>query len=1055
MFRRRSLRTGSLALLALLLWATLSWASPPALAAPALAPAAPTPVASDCDQILLSLQLPGRTIEAADALDAAMEALTSQHNPDPEALGKCALYTAMLYQGAGDYSTALEAYTIARDAFLAHGDAQMIWSAHYGRAAILGAQGRYDESLAELDAALIVARTQACWLPQDLQPVAEAVTLNNQGTVQALKGDLERGETLIVEALTLLETQAAAAPDAGAAGMAGLFDQLTSADQSGSSALIEGLLGEGLFPSTNTPQNPEDALLGLFEQLFGGSAPTPQPQAPAPTDSIPPEAIIGLISGMMDLITGPCAGETGLMGIIFPLLLGGQLGPQMAAIFAPVVQNNQGEILRRSGDLAQAETVQRAAFARLEAGEGTGNTFTNAPTSVMAAAVANNLGMIFYDREDYAAALTWFEFAEERLRSLGQRRPLASVLIQIGYTEQLLANPALARTRYAEAMEILDLVQAIDDGGAAQVAVGAGLGGPSSAASLSGSLAPFADVYNLAAGLAFADGDIPQAFATTERGRSRLFLDLIRSARLRADDPTAADLLDRERRAVFLRASLQDQLAQAEALTPPDPLLVRTTREQLALAETRYAAILDDLADVEPRLRALLTTAEDTLSLTEVQALLDPEITLVSYYQFDPRTPGVTGTIAFVITREAVTPIALPAATAEAVNASLSQLARWPSVAPNQAYPKPLLDLYQLLVADLPLNTELVGIIPHQSLHKVPFAALSDGQRYLGSEHTLFFLPSASALPAIQANGGRGTDPATALIFGNPDASAAGLQPLLAAGTEALAVATTLDQVAQTRREASERRFWAEAPQATVLHLAAHGVYDRNNPLATAIYLSPGQGEDGRLTTGEVLTLNLARNELVVLSACDSNLGELSTGDEIVGLTRAFFTAGSPAVLSSLWQVEDEATSVFMQAFYRAWQREGLSRAAALQAAQEELRQSANYANPFFWAAFVLSGDPGVGAARFDLPQPTPTPTLTPTPEPPTPTPMPTNTPQPAPTSEPAAAGGIAPTANEPITPTPRAPGPGAGLVLGGGVLIVVLGGLGWFFWLRLRRLRQ
>ncbi len=736
------------------------------------------------------------------------------------------------------------------------------------------------------------------------------------------------------------------------------------------------------------------------------------------------------------------------------MLLGGRIGPQLATILAPVALNNRGEIARRSGDLTRAEALLSEALARLDAGEGAGGAFTAAPSAVMAAAVENNLGMVAYDREAYSEALERFESAEGRLRALGQRRSLPSILTQLGYTEQLLGNGEAAAAHYAEAMAILDQVQAIDDGGAAQVAVGAGMGGPTTAASLGGSLAPFADVYNLAAGLAFSRGDIAEAFAITERGRARLFLDTLRAASLRADDPTAAALLDRERKAAFLLAATADQVVQAEALTPPNPQLEQTSRGQLARAEARYAAVLTELGAADERLKALVTTAEDALSLAQTQQELQPDTTLVSYYQFDPRTPGLQGAIAFVITRDDVTAVALPEATPAAIGDALERLRSqgWSSL--ETLHPQALVDLHRMLVADLELRTPLVGIIPHQTLHKVPFAALSDGASYFGGRYTLFQLPSASALPAIRANGGDGVGPTAALIFGNPVPGLAGLGGLRAAADEAAAVAATLGQQEWTGREASELRLRDQAAASTVLHLAAHGVYSATSPLDSAIYLTPGSGEDGALTAGEVLTLDLRQSELVTLSACESNLGELSGGDELLGLTRAFFTAGAPAVISTLWLVDDQATSQLMAAFYRAWQRDGVGRAEALRMAQEELRQSEDYANPYYWAAFTLSGDPSAGAARFALPEPTATPappTATPAPTlaPPTATPAPTFAP---PTATPAPAGGVAPPADGQSAPTPVAPGPGAALC---GFALVLPVGFAAALWRRIGRRRR
>ena len=97
-----------------------------------------------------------------------------------------------------------------------------------------------------------------------------------------------------------------------------------------------------------------------------------------------------------------------------------------------------------------------------------------------------------------------------------------------------------------------------------------------------------------------------------------------------------------------------------------------------------------------------------------------------------------------------------------------------------------------------------------------------------------------------------------------------------------------------------------------------------------------------------------------MLSACETQLGPRSGGDDLVGLTRAFLYAGAPTVGASLWSVNDQATAVLMTAFYRHL-RDGMSKAQALQAAQTETR--AQYPHPYYWAAFVLTGDPGAPAA--------------------------------------------------------------------------------------------
>lgn len=90
-----------------------------------------------------------------------------------------------------------------------------------------------------------------------------------------------------------------------------------------------------------------------------------------------------------------------------------------------------------------------------------------------------------------------------------------------------------------------------------------------------------------------------------------------------------------------------------------------------------------------------------------------------------------------------------------------------------------------------------------------------------------------------------------------------------------------------------------------------------------------------------------------------------------MGLTRAFFFAGTPTLVSSLWNVDDAATEKLMSAFYRNWQA-GMGKAQALQVAQAEVRANPKWASPFFWAAFVLNGDAGE-VSQPPVPPPTET----------------------------------------------------------------------------------
>jgi CHAT domain-containing protein len=118
----------------------------------------------------------------------------------------------------------------------------------------------------------------------------------------------------------------------------------------------------------------------------------------------------------------------------------------------------------------------------------------------------------------------------------------------------------------------------------------------------------------------------------------------------------------------------------------------------------------------------------------------------------------------------------------------------------------------------------------------------------------------------------------------------------------------------------------------------------------------PPEAGNGLLTAEDVTGLDLLDTELVVLSACETGLGEVQVGEGVFGLRRAFVLAGAKTLVMSLWKVPDEETRELMENFYRRVLA-GEPRAEALQNAQ--LAMKAKYPHPFFWGAFICQGNPG------------------------------------------------------------------------------------------------
>lgn len=278
-------------------------------------------------------------------------------------------------------------------------------------------------------------------------------------------------------------------------------------------------------------------------------------------------------------------------------------------------------------------------------------------------------------------------------------------------------------------------------------------------------------------------------------------------------------------------------------------------------------------------------------------------------------------------------------------------------------------------------STELV-IAPQGPLALVPFASLPLGRsrtalaQPFGTGHPIRYVPSlaswsqAETRPGSRPGAPRAGELRRSLVVGNPtmptvpgaSGQAIKLAALPHAATEAHWVAGRLGTRALTEDRASESAVRERLPAAPVVHLATHGYAFASEGRArqSFVALAPGSGLDGVLTVGEILddpALSL-HAELVVLSACQTGLGDLKQAEGTVGIQRALLAKGARSVLVSLWSVSDVVTSVLMRRFYRHWleDRDGPSKAEALRRAQEDVRATPGYAHPRFWAAFQLVG---------------------------------------------------------------------------------------------------
>ena len=209
-------------------------------------------------------------------------------------------------------------------------------------------------------------------------------------------------------------------------------------------------------------------------------------------------------------------------------------------------------------------------------------------------------------------------------------------------------------------------------------------------------------------------------------------------------------------------------------------------------------------------------------------------------------------------------------------------------------------ELYKLLIEPVKkyLHNEIV-IVPHGYLHFVPFQALK-GDNYLIEEHKISFAPSAWSLEFLKDGNGEG-----ALVVGNTTGNLQGAEK------EAKSIAHILNTTPLIRGDAKKSIIIGNIKDKRILHFACHGWFDATNPAFSRLVLA-----DGMLEAKEFMNMNI-KATLTVLSACESALSGLASGDELEGFVRAIHTSGSRYVIASLWRVNDSSTMDLFLNFYK------------------------------------------------------------------------------------------------------------------------------------------
>ena len=462
-------------------------------------------------------------------------------------------------------------------------------------------------------------------------------------------------------------------------------------------------------------------------------------------------------------------------------------------------------------------------------------------------------------------------------------------------------------------------------------------------------------VYNRMVDVLFQRSDFAQALEMAERAKSRRFLDYLGNKSLGVKSPSGSMLVQQADAIMDSLSTIEKDMVDAARAAGIKVRNVYQEGTRYSKQLESYRQKLNAVAKADKQFGIIKNITP--VSPKEIQKKLGSDTTVIEYFLANnvlyswamdrENLKSVRQTVSPNEIRDLVVAFRenLPAGVLKRDLAVIKKESRKIADAPQK--------LYDLLIS--PVKKHIQGnricIVPYGILNYLPFQALHDGSKYLVEEYAISYIPSLSVLEYLPR--GERKENYRILAFGNPDLKDKAFD-LPATEKEVDEIKSIFPGTEIYKREKATKVLAKKlASQFDIIHFASHGEYIQENPLASCIRLAPENEDDGRLEANEIFDMDM-KADLVVTSACQTSIGQIRRGDEVVGLTRAFLYAGASSVLGSLWSISDEATAVFMKEFYANLKT--FDKAEALRQAQVKMIQSKEYKNPFYWAAFNLTG---------------------------------------------------------------------------------------------------
>ncbi|TAF02369.1 MAG: CHAT domain-containing protein, partial [Nostocales cyanobacterium] len=610
------------------------------------------------------------------------------------------------------------------------------------------------------------------------------------------------------------------------------------------------------------------------------------------------------------------------------------------------------------------------------------------------ATTLNNIGSVYRSLGEKQKALAFYNQALPILRAVGDRGGEANTLWNFAYLQRSQGNLNEALTQIQSAINIIeDLRTKITSQNLRT----------SYFSTVQGYYKFYIDLLMELHKQQPSKGYAALALQVSESSRARSLLELISEANTDIRTGVDAKLLETEQQ-------IKQQLDNSEKRRV-QLLSGEYTPAQKQAIETEIKKLVDQYQDLQTKIRSnspryAAITQPQPLTLQQIQQQVLDENTLLLEYSL-----GEEKSYLWAVDKNGMTSYELPnsAEIEKLVKNFRNQILKPSSTKKLVAEAAAPLTKILLEPVAKQLGNKRLVIVGDGALQYLPFAALAtpNSQEYqpLIINHELITLPSAStvALLRTEKTGKKPASKGIAIladpVFTKDDQRFTGRDKPSQQNTdnlETLALKRAADntdikfqRLPFTREEAktilnlfpqnptqnqtqnqilsafdfAANRDFIASPQISqyrILHFATHGILDSKQPELSGLVLSlfdeNGKPENGFLRLHDVFNLNLSA-DLVVLSACQTGLGEEIKGEGVVGLTTGFIYAGTPRVVMSLWNVQDQATSVLMGKFYQKMLKEGLKPAAALRQAQIEMFNSDDFSKADYWAAFTFQGE--------------------------------------------------------------------------------------------------